>query len=248
MKIGLIIPCTSKNREWSFMKETYFYNLTFKTFLSTYSPEHEYVFYVGIDHTDHLFNNLAEQAEIQKFTRVFKNITIKFIVLHVKKGHLTKMWNQLFTCAYDEGCEYFYQCGDDIEFTTKGWVNDSINELQKNNNIGITGPVNNNHFILTQAFVSRTHMQIFGYFFPENIINWGCDDWYNHVYKPDYFYPLKQHYCSNMGGKPRYNVDNNPSFWSNYSANVKEIRTKTKDQAIEDRAKIKLFIQSMNPK
>ena len=248
MKIGLIIPCTSKNRSWSCMKDTYFYNLTFKTFLSTYNPEHEYVFYVGIDHTDTLFNNLDEQAEIQKFSRVFKNVTIKFIVLHVKPGHLTKMWNELFTCAYDEGCEYFYQCGDDIKFTTRGWVNDSIRALQKNNNIGLTGPINNNHQILTQAFVSRKHMQIFGYFFPENIINWGCDDWYNHVYKPEYFYPLVKHYCSNLGGEPRYNINDNPSFRSNYAVNVAEIRTNTKNQAINDRTKIQLFIESTNPK
>jgi hypothetical protein len=246
MKIGLIIPCTSNNREWSSMKDTYFYNLTFKTFALTYNPEHEYIFYIGIDHTDQLFNNISEQAEIQKFTRIFKKITVKFIVLHVKSGHLTKMWNELFTCAYDEGCDYFYQCGDDIEFTTKGWVNDSIKKLQENNNIGLTGPINNNDQILTQSFVSRTHMQIFGEFFPENIINWGCDDWYNHVYKPNYFYPLTNHYCSNMGGQPRYVINDNPSFWSNYSMNVTEIRDNAKEQAIRDRVKINQFIQKMD--
>ena len=29
------------------------------------------------------------------------------------------MWNVLFKQAYDDGCDYFYQCGDDIEFKTK---------------------------------------------------------------------------------------------------------------------------------
>ena len=74
------------------------------------------------------------------------------------------MWNVLFKKAYDDKCEFFYQCGDDIYFTTKGWINDSINIL-KNDIIGLTGPLNNNNRILTQAFVSRKHMEIFGWFF-----------------------------------------------------------------------------------
>ena len=55
---------------------------------------------------------------------------------------------------------YFYQCGDDINFKGNNGVNDSKKNLQDNNNIGLTGPINNR--ILTQAFVSRKHMEIFG--------------------------------------------------------------------------------------
>ena len=55
-------------------------------------------------------------------------------------------------------------------------------KLEENNNIGLTGPINNNSSILTQAFVSRRHMLIFGWFFPEEIKNWYCDDWYNIIY------------------------------------------------------------------
>ena len=54
------------------------------------------------------------------------------------------MWNILFQQSYDENCEYFFQCGDDMEFKTKGWINDGIKILKMNNDIGITGPVNNN--------------------------------------------------------------------------------------------------------
>ena len=102
------------------------------------------------------------------------------------------MWNVLFKKAYEDGCDYFYQCGDDICFKTEGWVNDCIKTLIKNRNIGLTGPINNNSSILTQAFVSRKHMEIFGWFFPKEIKNWCCDDWYNMVYYPKYLYPLKE--------------------------------------------------------
>ena len=51
-------------------------------------------------------------------------------------------------------------------------------------------------------------MLIFGWFFPEEIKNWYCDDWYNIIYKPYHFFPLTKHVCYNNGGEPRYNIVN----------------------------------------
>ena len=130
------------------------------------------------------------------------------IISYIKKGHLTKRWNKLADIGYKDNCDYFFQIGDDIFFKTKGFINDCINILQKNNNIGMTGPVNNNKNILTQCFVSKKHIEILGYFFPEEIINWYCDDWYNYLYKPNNFFSLKNHYASNDGGKERYKYTN----------------------------------------
>ena len=228
MKIGLLIPCTSKNRDWKNMKETYLYTLSLKTFLHTMDKEHEYKFYIGIDKDDPVFDNSDAQHEILRFNMAFKNVDFEFIHMeNVKKGHLTKMWNILFKKAYDEDCDYFFQCGDDIYFATKGWVNDCIKTLKSHNNVGLTGPINNNARILTQAFVSRKHMEIFGWFFPEEIINWCCDDWYNWVYQPDHFFPLTQHFCSNQGGKPRYDIHNMSNFEENMANNVRKLREQT---------------------
>ena len=85
-------------------------------------------------------------------------------------------------------------------------------------------------------------MEIFGQFFPENIINWGCDDWYNFVYKPDHFFPLSKHYCSNEGGTPRYVIDRKPGFIKKYKENVDELRKRTQTQGITDREKVVKFI------
>lgn len=214
MKIALLIPTTCKGRDnWATIKDTYLYNLTLKTFLLTQSKEHEYIFYIGIDADDRIFSKPDQQSEILKFKKVFKNVDYQFINMeNVRKGHLTVMWNILFKKAHDEGCEYFFQCGDDINFKTKNWINDSINVLKQNNDIGITGPINNNPSILTQSMVSRKHMEIFGWFFPEEIINWCCDDWYNIVYKPSHLFPLGNHFCSNDGGQPRYEINNDRNF------------------------------------
>lgn len=244
MKIGLLIPSTSNGRPWTSVKESYLYNLTFKTFILTQDPEHEYVFYIGIDKGDKIYDT-PQKEEFMRFKLIYKNIDIQFIYMDCKKGHLTKMWNILFKRAYEEGCNYFYQCGDDIKFNTKGWVNDCIDTLVNHGNIGITGPINNNNFILTQVFISRVHMDIFQQLFPEEIINWGCDDWYNWVYKPDYFFPLKKHYCSNEGGNPRYAINNNSSFMKNYKYNVEKIRKSSRDLAESHKYKLINYLKTI---
>lgn len=235
LKIAMLIITTSNKRDkWTNIKESYLYIMTLKTFLLTYDKEHKYKFYIGIDANDRIFDNIKEQEEITRFTKAFPSIEFEFIVYDnnkVPKGHCTIMWNILFKKAYDEDYDYFYQCGDDIVFKTKGWINDSIIMLQTHNNIGLTGPINNNNRILTQSFVSRKHMEIFGWYFPEEIKNWCCDDWYNMVYSPGYLYPLKNHYAENNGGQPRYNINNDIAFTGNnqaiFSNNVNRLRNIT---------------------
>jgi hypothetical protein len=230
----LIITTSNKRDEWKCIKDSYLYNLTLKTFLLTYDKEHTYKFYIGIDKNDRIFDNSEHQDEITRFSKVFLNVEFEFVVYDakVKKGHCTLMWNILFKKAYENKYDYFYQCGDDIIFTTKGWVNDSIKVLKNNNDIGLTGPVNNNNRILTQSFVSRKHMDIFGWYFPEEIKNWCCDDWYNLVYSPNYLYPLNNHYAVNNGVKPRYDINNDPNFVGNnqdaFSNNLNNLRLETK--------------------
>lgn len=247
-KIAILIPSTSKGRlEWSNIKDTYLYNLTTKTFLQTCNKEHIYTFYIGIDDDDRIYSKTAEQEELKRFSLVFKHINFKFISMSgIKKGHLTVMWNRLFKKAYDDGYDYFYQTGDDINFKTNNWVNDSINILKQHNDIGLSGPVNNNNRILTQGMVSRKHMDIFGFFFPPQIINWCCDDWYNFVYQPNYLYILNNHYCSNDGGAERYTIDNNPNFKDRLMImeNIKILRKNTKKLANTHKKILQKYIHS----
>ena len=245
-KIALLIPCTSKNRNWQNIKASYLYNLSVKTFLSTCNKEHNYIFYIGIDRDDPVFDNKANQEEIARFHKAFNHINFVFIYMDdIKKGHLTKMCNVLFARAYEDDCEYFFQCGDDIYFATNGWVNDCISVLENNRGFGLTGPINNNSRILTQAFVSRRHMEIFGWFFPEEIINWCCDDWYNWVYQPKLFFPLYNHFCDNKGGKPRYDIDGKADFSEGFSNKLKKLRESTLNIAIGHRVLILNKIQQM---
>jgi len=130
---------------------------------------------------------------------------IKFISDgQIQKGFLTAMWNYLFRLAYADGNEYFYQCGDDIMFHTE-WLSKCIDQLKKQNNIGVCGPISPpNNRILTQTLVSRKHWKIFGFYFPPQIKNWWCDDWINYVYSPHYIKKMTHLIAENIGGEPRY--------------------------------------------
>jgi hypothetical protein len=228
MKIGILIPSTSNGRDWKTCKETYLYTITLKSFLLTYDNEHSYTFYIGIDRNDKVLDTQEFKNEVNRLVTIFKNIRVEYLYMDgIVKGHLTVMWNRLFKKALDNQCDYFFQCGDDIEFKTKGWVNDCIQKLQANNNIGLTGPINNNPRILTQSFVSRKHYTLFGYYFPEEIINWCCDDWINDVYNEiNAFFPLHQHLCVNIGGDPRYVINNDNTLRLNFNTNVRKLREK----------------------
>lgn len=241
MKLGLLIPSTSKGREWKTMRDTYLFNYTIKTFMATLSYGHDYVVYIGYDKGDILFSKKQEQDYIRIFERYYTNVKFQFVELEEPPGYLTKIWNRLFRKAYDEGCDYFFQCGDDILFKTNGWIQDSIDILIEHDNIGLTGPDNLNGRILTQSFVSRKHMEIFGEYFPESIINWGCDDWYNWVYD-GYIYKLKGHICTNEGGQPRYIINYDEHFEEDIQNKLSCLRKKVMDIAVKDREKIQKYL------
>ena len=242
--IALLIPTTSRMRPWKTPQETYLFNYTLKTFAETYSPQHTYCFYIGIDADDPIFSKRENQRFFAQYIdRELKNSSIVFQVMkNVQKGHLTVMWNQLFDTALEDGFEYFYQTGDDIMFKTKGWVDACLSIMDRTSDIGMTGPVNNNNRILTQSFVSRAHKEIFGYYFPPSIINWCCDDWINWVYQPAHWFPLMRHYCHNAGGDPRYIINNDKSFVKNIQESTSKLRNDTMLLANQQKSLISAYI------
>lgn len=230
--IGILIPSTSRNRSWNKLEDTSLFSIFFHSFFTTCCTRYKYTIYLAIDDDDRILSIPYVRDQIEKYVSVMKNTSIKFVSTQgIKKGWVTHMWNRAFKQAYDDGCEYFFQSGDDIVFQSKNWVTDSIKMLEKNKGIGLTGPLDygrikhgshdslpgGSRFIQTQSFVSRKHMEIFGFYFPEEIKNWFCDDWMTKVYYPTYFYQI-EHFVSNVGGAPRYEIigeimnPNDPTF------------------------------------
>lgn len=211
MKIAVIIPTTSNKQIWNNYTDSFLLN-SIKCFIKTASANFEYKIFVGYDHDDQFYcdnkNKYIEEINSQTYHDFI--LTIDFIPLTVKKGHLTKMWNILANEAIEWGAEYLYQCGDDIQYSCKGWIESCVNILKNHNNIGLTGPknINGNTHILTQSFVHKNHVIKLGYYFPEEIQNWFCDNWINLLYKfnNSIYYIPDIYYCINSGGEERYNI------------------------------------------
>jgi hypothetical protein len=206
-KIAFIIPTTSNKRDWERAKDSLLFS-SIQSFYKTKSNGYKYKFFIGHDYDDPFYTDKVKMIISDEFSSPY--VDIEFFDLRVEKGHVTKMWNILADKALEWGAEYLYQCGDDISYSQTGWLEECVNTLSSHGNVGLTGPknINGNTRILTQCFVHRTHVEKLGYFFPEEIRNWYCDDWINGIYRNigcHYAIPDK-YYCANLGGAERYNI------------------------------------------
>lgn len=203
MNIAILIPSTSKNRIWIDVYSSYLYK-TLNNLKITLDDNYYYNYYIGIDEDDIFYNN---DDNYDFFKKNYNNIN--FIKINsCNKGHLTKIWNILCYEAYNNKNDYYYACGDDIQINIKGWIKECIIELQLNDNIGVSGlqNINGNVNIITQPFVHKTHIDIFGYFYPEEIINWYCDDWINEIYPKNRYIINNIFNSMNTSNYERYNI------------------------------------------
>tara|TARA_R110000765_G_scaffold179759_1_gene285560 strand:+ start:2253 stop:2978 length:726 start_codon:yes stop_codon:yes gene_type:complete len=210
MKIAFLIPTTTSQTKFKKLDDTYLYRFCLKSILNTISLEHKYTIYYAIDDDDILYKKLATRKRLinvneYKKCRPGLKINIKIISTKgIKKGNVVAYWNKLFKIAYDEGNDYFVQLGDDILFHDKNWLDICIYQLNLNMNIGVASPIDiGNRELMTQSVVSRKHMEIFGYYYPNELISWFCDNWITDIYKKDWLM-FNRTRLENKGGKPRY--------------------------------------------
>jgi hypothetical protein len=206
IKIAFIIPITSNKRNYKDIQDIDFYKIFINSLKDKLNEKYIYEFYLGYDNDDNFYinNEIKVINHFQKLNLI--NSKIKLLKINNKKNKLGELWSILAKESYDN-CDYIYQVGDDIKILTSGWEDIFINKLKKNNNIGVVVPTDiNNKKILTQSFVHKTHIDIFGDYFPKQIKNWYIDDWITEVYKPNYSYQINNIYVKNRGGGPRYKV------------------------------------------
>ena len=119
----------------------------------------------------------------------WKNTLSRFAKVIVAKGEKNRIpMNEVTLAAYNDGAEYIMRTNDDTKFLTDNWVEKGIKELQnmKPPNVGVVAPVCNqgNTHIFTHDMVHRTHIDIFGFYYPPVFKNWYVDDWITKVYEP----------------------------------------------------------------
>lgn len=163
------------------------------SFCKTASAGYEYHFYAAFDMRDpHLIKEQFMEAIYERFNEIVELIcpkNSKSFLHFVQCNHNhnpTWAQNDAMMEAYLDHVEYYYRLNDDTLMLTPGWTETFIDGLQGFSppNVGVVGPLHKggNEAILTYDFVHRTHIDIFGYYYPRVFTDWWADDWITKVY------------------------------------------------------------------
>jgi len=210
MKVAFCIPSTTNGRdEWSSAEDTYLWNILCYS-LEKHTPDHQIKLFIGYDDDDRIYSIPEERL---KFKAYFTKFKIEWFPMNDLKGRVTTIWNRLADEASKQGYEYFKILGDDIRLPNdSGWLGCMINKLKKNQNLGYSSGWSNNDAIPTQFLVHITHLKIFDFIYPNELPNWGCDNWLSEIYPHKYRNWIKSYPLLNVGGNPRYDIQFSEKF------------------------------------
>ena len=165
------------------------------SFCLTYSQDYIYRFYIGYDYNDPLLGqqeslNLFLDTYEKTFVKHCKDVPVASITM-VKVNHNKKpAWaqNDAMMRSYLDHNDFYYRINDDTILQTEGWQKTFIEVLSNYDPayIGVVGPSfkMGNTGILTYDFVHRTHVDMFGFYYPRKFEGWHADRWISDVYKP----------------------------------------------------------------
>ncbi|CAN0198621.1 unnamed protein product, partial [Ectocarpus sp. 6 AP-2014] len=224
--IAVCIPMTSRGTLMNSPYDSPVWTHAFSTFLSSTDfrdPRFRFHWYFGFDAGDPIYDAAGAAAHLHKqfgklaieefrkqgltandvehrwLDRSLRLTTKHYLGMEHAPSYVV---SALMQDAYDDGCDYLYQINDDTLINTPGWAEVFTSALRDNplgRNVGVTGPADtNNRRILTHAFVHRTHIDIFGRFFPLSFKNWWSDDWISNVYGREH--TLRRATCRRRGG------------------------------------------------
>ena len=151
--------------------------------------EFNIVIFIAFDRGDLYFEDERLRKGLQEEIKqsLPKEVSVIFMRLSPLK-RVAMTWNMIFSLARKLAhFDYFYQVNDDLTMKTMGWLSKFSESLDEMGGIGVAGPSDSfNGFscsLLTQAFVTEKHFQIFsGDFYPLSIRDWKSDRWLSFVY------------------------------------------------------------------
>jgi hypothetical protein len=154
----------------------------------------EYWFYLAHDEGDPFFSSADHQKEVSQWMvkhvekpSKLRGITVKHTQLSFV-NELKKpgpVFNFMMRSLYEDGADYMYRVNDD-SMTKTAFAKPMVEALLAMDppNIGVVGPshTGGNTQILTHDFVHRSHLDIFGLYYPTRFRSWYMDDWITFVY------------------------------------------------------------------
>ena len=173
-----------------------FFKSLLPSFCKTASKGYNYRFYLAYDAQD---KHLKENSFKTTFVRAFNDYVTghcprnsSYSIKLVRCDHTGKpAWaqNDAMIDAYLDDVDYYYRVNDDTVMQTSGWTEKFIHTLVKGSHphVGVVGPfhIGGNMKILTYDFVHKTHLDIFGFYYPRLFGDWYADRWITDVYKPN---------------------------------------------------------------
>jgi hypothetical protein len=219
---------TADNIIWKFQ----FFTALLPSFCRTASKSgYQYNFYVAYDSNDAVFSQPNHLVAFQNaFTNSAKNATCPSNSMSLRlvecnhTGHPAWAQNDAMMEAYLDGSQYFYRLNDDSIMLSSGWTELFIDKLATYvpPNVGVVGPnhTGGNERILTHDFVHRTHVEVFGFYYPRVFTDWYADDWISNVYQPHHATKLQNvlmHHTKSLGRRYK----NTLSVRSKLAARVK---------------------------
>lgn len=173
-----------------------FFRRLLLSFCHTLSHGFIYNFYLAHDHNDPFFHLNNSHSLFEEYFDDFidrncphdANVSLHLVEVD-HSGHPAWAQNDAMMAAYMDNMAYYYRVNDDTVLETTSWTENMIEELLRFNppNVGVVGPWfrDGNIAILTHDFVHRTHIEIFGFYYPRVFTDWFADDWITGVYWPE---------------------------------------------------------------
>eukprot|EP00904_Undaria_pinnatifida_P000080 jgi/Undpi1/10072/HiC_scaffold_28.g12526.m1 len=241
--IAVCVPATSRGTVMNSTDDSPVWTHAFETFLSSTNwkaPKFRFHWYLGFDVGDPIYDAPKAAKTLQrKFSAVARK---EFHRQGVPARAMPGLWRDGLTLtlksyegmgnapsyvvsaliqdAYDDGCDYFYQINDDTNINSPDWAETFTGVLLANPlgpNVGVTGPTDtNNRRILTHAFVHRTHIDVFGRYFPVAFKNWWSDDWISNVYGREH--TLRDHQMTITHDVRAHKSDTNNRYMIDFEA------------------------------
>ena len=172
-----------------------FFKSLMPSFCKTASSGYSYRFFLAYDYDD---EHMSNKSFVNNFKQTFMLYTkekcprsSEYSIHFIKCSHSGRpAWaqNDAMIEAYLAGLDYFYRINDDTVMKNKNWTERFIDTLEHltPSRIGVVGPTHTggNVGILTYDFTHRTHVEIHGFYYPREFLNWYADNWITNCYKP----------------------------------------------------------------
>lgn len=184
-RIAFLIPVCSRYNNYLTIQEIPLLQYTIPTLKPTVEKYSQFTYelYLGYDDTDQYYLDHIEEI-IAVIRETIPDLKIFTYRLPTPPSNPCFVWNELYKIAYEAGCNFFYECGDDIKFVTPDWPVKFLEAFNYDDQAPgfVAGQDLVYLDVRTMIMITRKHYEIFGFLFAPEFKNFYCDIWLDRIY------------------------------------------------------------------